>query len=233
MSGMRKSPENSRRLEAKRLRSKITKDYVEGTYRTLDDLAVRYGVSGKTISLHLKAIRAIIAEEFREEVVADKERRIKQLEDVQAKAVLAWERSKQNSEELRIQYVKADCKACKGTGMEEDGTTWCEACEGKTKVTEEVISRRVSGQVGDPRFLSLVQDCVREISRLNDHYPRRGKDEKKEEPPGDRHLHLHIGDGKVDPDILIQMRRLMIEAEKSRSGNGEVVDVKAEKPGAG
>lgn len=208
-----------------RLEAKIRKDYLEGTYHTQHDLAIRYGVADSTICQCLKRIRAIIQEDFREDTIADFERRIKQLEDVQGKANLAWERSKENSEELRIQYVKVKCPDCKGTGMQEDGETWCEKCDGKGTVTDEVISRKVVGQAGDPRFLSLVNECTKEIARLKGHYPERGK--KKDEPggeEGDKHLHFHF-EGKVDPEILIQMRRLRIQAEESKNGNGQVVDV--------
>jgi len=206
-----------------RIMAGIRKDYLEGTYHAQHDLATKYGISDTSVSVYLLQIKEIIDEDFKEETVADKNRRIKQLEDVQAKANLAWERSKQNSEELRIQYVKVKCRDCKGTGMQEDGQTRCETCEGSGRVTDEVVSRRVTGQAGEPRFLSLVNECVKEISRLNGHYPEKGR--KKDESEGDKHLHLHLGEGgKVDPDILIQMRRLMIQAEESRNGNGQVLE---------
>ena len=208
-------------LTKQQLLVKLRKDYIEGTFHTQHDLAVRYGVSDTLISNCLKKVRLVLDEEFAEEAVTDKNRRVKQLEDVQAKANLAWERSKENAEELRIQYVKVECRDCKGKGMQEDGKTWCEMCEGKGKITEEIVSRKVVGQAGEPRFLSLVNECVKEISRLNGHYPdKRGL--QKESDEGDKHLHLHLGEGgKVDPDILIQMRRLMIQAEESRNGNGQ------------
>jgi len=205
-----------------RIMTGIRKDYLEGTFHAQHDLAVKYGISDTTVSQYLQRIKAILSEDFKEDTIADKERRIKQLEDVQAKANLAWERSKQNSEELRIQYVKVKCRDCKGTGMQKDGATWCESCEGSGRVTDEVVSRRVTGQAGEPRFLSLVNECVKEISRLNGHYPERRR--KQDDPEGDKHLHLHLGEGvRMDPEILIQMRGLMIQVEESRNGNGQVL----------
>jgi len=223
---MRKRGSQRKTDVAKRqaLMSAIRKDWIEGTYHTQHDIAIKHGTTDHTVCVCLKRIKNILQEEFKEDSVADKERRIKQLEDVQAKANLAWERSKQNSEELRIQYVKVKCPDCKGTGMQEDKETWCESCEGKGNVSEELLTRRVVGQAGEPRFLSLVNECIKEISRLNGLYPEKGKTGDKESPEGDKHLHLHLGEGdKVDPDILIQMRRLMIQAEESRNGNGKML----------
>ena len=169
-------PTSGRRREEERVarqkrRASLTKDFLEQTYSSQRELAVRYGVSDSLICQELKIIREILKEEMTENAKVDRDRRIKQHEAVIGKAAISFEKSKQNHEEISTRYEKRMCRKCRGK-QEVEGAV-CDQCEGKGYNIEEVVTRKVVGQAGDPRFLGVIQKGLMEIARLMGYYPEK------------------------------------------------------------
>jgi len=224
--------EQAQKLERRR---KVRVAWLDGTFSSSHELAVQFGVADSTICKDLKAIRAVVEQEFQEETRIDKLRRVKQYERVVGKASVAFEQSRLDAEETTIRYLKATCRECQG---DNDKRVMCEVCKGDGFVFEEQITRKITGQAGDPRYLTVVMKGLAEICRINDHYPK----ENKGGPVGEQ----YAGSGsqiiiqqilsKADPELVLRHRKLLFQIEQSANGtsvatsdNGsEVIDVESE-----
>lgn len=145
------------------------------------DLAARHGVSVPTISIDIKEILYAMRRQYEEEGRFESEFIQEKLNHVYQKATKAFERSQQEAEKIRTEYVKRRCPDCNGTGMEggdEDSEEWCERCEGGGIVVDEVVTREVRGQSGDANFLRVQIDCLKELSKLKGVYPITKREEK-------------------------------------------------------
>ena len=202
-------------------RRRLMREYIEGNWTYKHELAVRHGVSDTTIGTDLRVIEAILREEMTEEAIMDRDRRVKQHESVIGKSFVAFERSRQDHEEISTRYEKRPCRKCKG---DEEKMESCEACEGKGYSIEEAITRKVIGQAGDPRFLGVIQKGLAEICRLKGYYPEKKTYVKTETT-------AIIGRERyrnVDPELILQQRRLTVQIEQAASGEKEPLDVEFE-----
>jgi len=189
------------------------------------DLAVRLGVSGKTISQDIQWVYDQWEGEDKEVSRALKRRRIRQLELVVQKASVGYERSRQDVEEINTTYTPRECKECKGTGMVGDTTEWCLACKGEGKVMTEIMTRKVKGQAGDSSFLGRVNEAVREMCRLENHYPSyRGKGRRRSVH---LHKHQHINLSGVPSEVLLEAKGVIEKLREAAGGNGRVIDVES------
>jgi hypothetical protein len=215
----------------KRIR-KLYREYIEGDY-TNSELAARHGVSDNTIAYDLSVVRAMIAMDFdEEELKEDLHKRLLQMESTIRESFEGFKRSRRDQTEISTRYDKKTCRTCKGEG-EKDGIR-CERCEGRGYKIEEVVTRKVSGQAGDPRFLALIQKGVSEICRIKGHYPKKERAEKKVE------VNVQTWFDGADPELInrhrelvVQQRRLLIQMAEGKNGSpdkkeGEVLDVESE-----
>jgi len=127
-------------------------------------LAIRHGVSISTTHKDVHTILREMNEESKELGKREFALSLHRLEDNIKEASMAWERSKENKEEIRTEYQKRKCQDCQGTGIEdgeEDGEEWCVRCEGKGEYIEEVVTTKVTGQAGDVSFLKERRECIK------------------------------------------------------------------------
>ncbi len=96
-------------------------------------------------------------------------------------------------------------------------------CDGEGKVVNEVVVREIRGQPGDPAFLKIQLDCIREITRLKGLYPV-GKEGKSQ-------LQINIGTeiprvdlSKVPKDNLLEVMRLLQAGQQEQT---DVIDVES------
>ncbi len=155
-----KTPQSLARIKR---RAKVRQDMLNGLTNQ-NALAVRYGVSQFTAHLDVHAILKEMNEEQKDLGKQELIMTLYRLEDNYNKASVAFERSKESKEEVRIEYQKRKCKDCDGTGMEDgnkDTNVWCVICKGDGYIIEEVVTRKVTGQAGDPRFLQERRECIK------------------------------------------------------------------------
>lgn len=226
MKKRKKIPVESR--EKQRLMQNLTRDYLSGGYVTQHELAVRYGVSDSTVSNCLRCIKAIIKEEFEEQLKDETEKRLAQLELLMGKANRSFETSKQEQVEISTRSEKRRCGRCQGTGRK-DGEL-CQKCEGRGWSEQEVTTRKVSGQAGDPRFLAVTLKAIQEVARIRQLYP-----EKTTTKIGRQYNVGAVAVGNrlngVSQELLLQVKRLMLQIEQSAGEVDEsnVVDAEFEK----
>ena len=168
-------------------RALVRQDMLNGLTNQLA-LAARHGVCPITAHRDVHAILKEMNEEQKELGKQELIIALNRLDDNIREATNAWERSKQNKEEIRTEYLKKECKECKGIGMKdgnEDIEEWCEKCNGEGWHMEEVITRKISGQAGDPAFLKERRECIKTKMYLLGHKPV----DKGGRPPKNVHLH--------------------------------------------
>ena len=155
-----KTPQAIGRIKRRAL---VRQDMLNGLTNQLA-LAARHGVCHRTAFQDVHAILKEMNEEQKELGKQELIIALNRLEDNVREATNAWERSKQNREEIRTEYLKKECKECKGTGMkdgDEDTEEWCWLCDGIGWTKEEVVTRKVSGQAGDQAFLKERRECIK------------------------------------------------------------------------
>ena len=144
-------------------RAKVRQDMLNGLTNQ-HALAVRHGVSQLTSHNDVKAILEEMNAEQKELGKQELVMTLHRLEDNIREATNAWERSKQSKEEIRIEYHKRKCNDCNGTGMEDgddNSEHWCVVCNGDGYKVEEQVTKKVTGQAGDPRFLQERRECTK------------------------------------------------------------------------
>ena len=116
-------------------RKNVARRYLRGEPQ--HEIARSFEVDAGTISRDLKALR----EEWKASALADttefKALQLAKLDEVERNAWLAWTKSQENAEALKV----------RSRGKKVDGTE---------KVTK--------GQAGDPRFLAIVLECVEKLA---------------------------------------------------------------------
>ena len=144
-----------------RRRKKVEAAMLRGTTRQCE-LAVRFGVSEYTISRDCEAIRERWKTESAGGSLRRRITREAQLNEVFREAMLAWDRSKETTDEVTTTYRKEKCPVCKGKG--------CDACV-NGRVTVEMVSQKTSGKPGDPAYLNAALRTLVEICKLRGLYP--------------------------------------------------------------
>jgi len=218
---MRKSGKKKKQMVKSIRKRKIVSDFMRGAYSNQAELAVRYGVTEATISIYLK--EAFEERKKRDAVWMDKQFMLmeERLLDIFAQNETSYQLSKQPAREISTKYVRVKCPACKGTGWEdgdEDSEEWCDNCGGDGKITEEQVSEKITGQAGDPAFLSNKLAVIKEWNKLHGNYPRKPKEE---------HQHLHLHEGTMDlsqvPNNVLLQALDVIDILKA-GAEGKVID---------
>lgn len=211
-------------MRAERLKriGKLFKAYIEGNYNTQQELSAWLGVSEGQISQDMKVVRAILREQFdEEEAKEDLIKRIKQHEAIIGKAFRDYEVSRQPSEEISTRYEKRPCRRCKGEG-EKEGIK-CERCDGLGYNVEELVTKKVSGQAGDPRFLSTIQKSIDALCKLMGHVQ-----EKPSRVEGRLEVEVTQNYEGIPAELALQHRKLTLRLQEMSTspeeGNGEVLD---------
>jgi len=127
-------------------------------------LAARYGISQQSIGNDISVILGDMREENKQVAKAELLIALSRMEDNYKEASKAWRKSKRNKEEVVTDRVKKVCVACRGTGMrnaDPDTEEWCPLCNGDGFIIQEKITRRVTGQAGDPSFLKERRELIK------------------------------------------------------------------------
>jgi len=214
-------PNNGRSIARQKRLQQLTHDVLDGGYVSNHELASRHGISDSLLCQDLKLIRMMMEDETEEGAKFGKNKKIKQLEMNAARALRSYERSKQDHEETSTRHEKRTCTECKG---KRELQKECEECEGRGWHHEELITRKVSGQAGDPRFLAEYRNCMTDICKLQGYYPE--KKQTWEQYKGGVVAERSMIEG-VSDDLVIKHHLLLLEMKESANGNGRVLNVES------
>ena len=196
-------------------RRRRVEDYLLRGLTDQNSMSVALGVSQGTISLDVKEIHG---RWLREEIKVSRlkrSRRVKQLEFAAQQAIDAWERSKQNAEEISTVYTPRKCADCKGTGIQDEITgNWCLTCNGDGKVMTEVVTKKIRGQVGDAVQLRLFKECVVEAAKIEGSYVRKAAAKSNGEG-GSLGINIQLDLSKAPPDLLLQAKAAYLRLTES------------------
>lgn len=140
-------------------REKVAEYLTRGCENTMS-IAAALGVAQSTIQNDIKAIELMWINRAISNIGKRRELHTQRILWAAFQASNAWERSKQNAEEISTEYIPKKCPECSGTGFEAGTENWCNNCKGKGEVLIEKVIRRIKGQVGDPQFLRLFKDLA-------------------------------------------------------------------------
>lgn len=136
------------------------------------ELAAAFGVSQPTISRWISIIYDQWLRQDPERAQQERQLRVRQLEGIAHQALIDYERSRENEEEISTTYTPKKCPRCSGSGMDsQDDEEWCPKCEGEGEIQEQTIHRRVRGKAGDVNFLRAAKECFVECAKLKALYP--------------------------------------------------------------
>jgi hypothetical protein len=156
--------------------------------------------------------------------------RIKQLEWSAYEDAVAWERSKKNAEEITTEYIPIACPACNGTGMKdgnEEGTEWCDTCNGDGKLLKEKVTKRTKGQSGDSKHMANFQSAIKEISRLEGHYPPTGsfkRDASRFPAESKQQLNQTINFLNAPPELILAAKAAIFKLKQLSGPAPDIVD---------
>lgn len=178
-------------------------------------IALALGVDEVTVTSDIKGIMERWVGERPRQNRIKRERLIRGLEMIVRSAYVEFEKSKQSQETLSTTHEPKRCEYCGGSGQVKSRTkvAKCKRCEGKGEVLTEVVTKKVSGQCGDPRYLQVALACQREIGRLQGLGQARReltKNIKNEQ----KHLHVHMNQvlsrwENAPPEVLLQAKALV------------------------
>jgi len=129
------------------------------------DLAIRHDMAPNNVNKMVKEIYEELRSQYEEDGVYESVMLQEKFNIVFQRAVASFEESQKDSEKVRTTYEVIDCPSCRGKD------DWCELCNGKGKITERLVMKEVKGQAGDPTFLKVQHDCLKEMGRLKGLYP--------------------------------------------------------------
>jgi hypothetical protein len=133
---MPRTPAEELRIESRRL--KAAELYLRGM-RSLTRIAQELGVNKSQISRDFKHIRQQWRETYIDDLNAAKQEELARVAEIEHKAWLAWDRSCQDAETMEV------------TGTSQAG-----------KGKPEKVRKVTRDQAGDPRFLAIILDCVKQ-----------------------------------------------------------------------
>jgi len=188
-------------------------------------IGVMEGVSHVTISKDQRELDRRYREATTRGSVKRRRLAVRRIEYVAQKAMVSYERSKQNEEQITTQYVNEECKVCKGTGMREGTDEWCDECKGKGIVEKEIVTKKVRGQAGDAAHLRITLDCFREVAKLQGLYLE-DKESKGGTFYGGNHVHKGSGEG-LDEVGVERIAQAMKALDMARKGE-DVIEVEVD-----
>jgi len=196
-------------------RRKVRDLVLQGVFQ--EDIAVRLGVCEATITNDVKAIYAKWMDDDKAATKEKIARRVRQLELSAREAYNSFQASKNNVETVQTTYDRETCKTCEGTGRK--GAKPCKVCEGTGIKLIENITRRQTGQAGDPSLLRVYVESIKEASRLQGLYAYiKARYAKKKD--GQPVVNVMVGNGSIDwsrvPDEkILQIRYACAQALES------------------
>lgn len=167
-------------VAAQRLRARV-EDFMVTGVGDPHRIALITGEKVSTIELCKK--------EIMDRWVGDRPRKVREkralmlamLERIIFVSYVEFEKSKQAVESVSTTYDPKTCPVCEGAkkvpSVSDSGRKTkvnCGRCEGKGVVLVETVTRKQSGQTGDPRYMNVALAATREMIRLNGLYrPRK------------------------------------------------------------
>ena len=180
-------------------------------------LAVRFGVSVKTICIDQQEIRK---RWLGESIRGEKERRAVYLQMwrlLHRLGVDGYERSREDEVTVTTEYRPKKCPDCKD-GMLAGGE-WCKVCGGEGETIQEVVTKRMVGSAGDPSFLRVSGDAIREMVRLEGlEQSRLGSAGRQPLIERIEHNHLHLDLSNAPAELKAAAKRTM---ERLIAANGK------------
>jgi len=161
---------NKRNQIIRQNRLRKVERYLRRGITNQSQIAVALDISQQTISADIKEIYTEWLNSDPEQAKERRAKRIRQLEDLLAEARNGFDRSL-SPEETHTE-VKKPCTTCAGAGKDPHEER-CITCGGKGYVTS--ISDTAKGRDGNPAFLKVAFECVRECARLEGVYPVKKK----------------------------------------------------------
>lgn len=147
------------------VRRRKVEQYIRRGFVDQREMAAALGVTQNTISLDVEYILGCW-QATEPDVQRDRcSTRIKQLEAIVQEAWNAWELSKTKSKE--VGKLIQPCSTCRGAPQAE-GQPPCRTCGGTGSVV--TVTRKTKMQTGDPSYLAVIRDCIKECGRLEGLY---------------------------------------------------------------
>lgn len=150
--------------------------YMRRGYTSQREIAAALGVSATQIHYDMQAIWSTWVEEQPQTRKERLQHRIKQLEHLIQESWNAWERSKKPEEGDNT--LSKDCPVCHGVEPDvedlDDDAPQPEPCVrcGGTGLIQEVRTFK-KGQSGDPAYLAIIKEAIKECGRLEGLYVKR------------------------------------------------------------
>lgn len=189
------------------------------------DIAVRLGCSQPTVSNDIQAIFEQWALEDAETTKQKIARRVRQLELSAREAYDGFQRSKNNIETIQTAYERKPCRDCVGKGKQ--GNRVCKICQGTGEILIENVTRRVTGQAGDPTLLRVYMDSIKEAARIQGLYAyikAKYNGRKKPREVFLTHIYSGVDWDKVPMEKILQIKYACAQALES----GKAIDVMSE-----
>lgn len=212
-------------VEARKRRQRV-RDYLLRGITSCAEISVALGIRQETIANDL---HFIFESWMTQDIRATRKKRayrVKQLEFAAHKAILSFERSRQDQEEYQTVATPVPCPECRGTGsVGPEGEEWCSTCDGSGRVLNEVVTHRVKGQAGDSSFLRTYIDSIKEIAKLEVLYPRTSaKPVRVEGKVLHAHVHGGIDFSKVSAEAILEAKRAHARLLGTANGEASPVD---------
>jgi len=181
------------------------------------------GVPVPLIACDLRWVSKMLAQRDKQEIAELQALHGARLQELGYKALVAFERSRQDEETVTTSFHNVTCKRCKGKGsLNGDEGEWCPDCDGNGYKTVERVRRKVRGQAGDPQFLKTAIDAFDKWAKLYQLYPQSLKVVQKDQ----RQVHIHneLNLDGVPEDAIIEARRAVLRL-KELTVSPKVIDV--------
>lgn len=147
----------------------VAKDYVDRGITNHSELGRRHGCSAGTIKRDLEEIRKRLRAGSHLELHEHQTVAMLRMENTFQLATAGYERSREDETTTTTEHRQVPCTDCKGTGWKdsqvEDGE-WCPVCDGDGHKIVEITRTKTRGKAGDPAFLRVRNESVREMMRI-------------------------------------------------------------------
>jgi hypothetical protein len=219
-------------IEVRKRREKVKGFLLKGVSNQ-SEMSAALNVSPATICKDVQEIMEEWRDEDTKEYRVKRAQRIKQLELSAQRAINAFDRSRNDSEEVQVLYTPQSCKKCNATGLDRKTKRACEACNGEGIVNVETIKRTTKGQAGDSTFLKVFNDSIKEIAKLEGLYAKVKQPKVAVSKVEGAVIHAHVAarmDG-VPAEVLLEAReayeKLLEHSDpEEESIEGEVIEEK-------
>jgi len=191
----------TRSIAIRKRRQAIRKMLLQGV-RDQRDMAARLNCSQPTVSNDIKFIFNEWLDQDIKETKAEIAYRVRQLELGAFEAYQAFQRSKQNDEQVKTSYDREVCPQCGGKKTINGSKKLCEVCKGIGEIVVENITRSVRGQAGDAGLLRIYTDSIKEAAKLKGLYVK-----KKEISKEVVHVHTGVNWDNIPDDQLLKVRQ--------------------------